>query len=850
MIPRYAPVPRSGGGGGGGVGGSSPASGRPRGLALLVAVLALTALVLGTGSVVRPLWWRLKADLSEHEHHRGSGGAGGGKPPTTPPTLQTADLMMRGSRRGGEGSVKAVRMDNRAGEVPKAVAAAEAAAAALSADGGGGGEADKAAGAEGVAKADAAADAAAAAAAADAAPPKAMDEAAREALRERLAKMTPEQLERAREQAREQQWDDAWWQQYQKVEAERREKEKAVQVEAERRTVARFNLTLTEEAARSLSHPDGGYVFVTWANSHYTDFALSWAHHLRKAGLGNHLVIGAMDDAVLYSLAKRKIPVFAMQSGLTEGDFGWGSKAFAKMGRLKIRLIATFLRLGVTPVISDVDVAWLRDPLPVFRLYPTADVLTSSDHLLATTSYGDDASLESWPEAGSAFNIGAMVFRRGSLRFVEEWIDVIERDLSVWDQNAFNDLARRGKLAPLAEGDAALDLPAASAESVAAAGAALAAEARANPLPKVSKNVSDTTARAVYGAGAEGADPVAAHRRRAARLFRCDEGRLVCGVLSVAAFANGHTFYVQRLNERQGVRPFAVHDTFVFSGTDGKRHRMRERAIWLDDDLYYRPKGGFLAFDLDLPKDLLKQAGPRTGKADLANAEGHFKLVNHQLAQVRAAMALATALNRTLVLPEFWCGLDRWWAPHAGTIPGSQFPLPFRCPADHILDLEGGLAAKHLDANPAEFGPPIAFREHSIFSNPRLPAASLGSTVYVDACKPGTTGCSDGQNPATAEYNRIRVAERLPSDRLLASLSSVEPLMTLRVTDVRRLWGGFSDAEQGRRFARRTAHYGGVWCCADEHPGHVHYDLWWDEEHTDKFGRKWGKGEWVPKTGP
>jgi hypothetical protein len=56
--------------------------------------------------------------------------------------------------------------------------------------------------------------------------------------------------------------------------------------------------------------------------------------------------------------------------------------------------------------------------------------------------------------------------------------------------------------------------------------------------------------------------------------------------------------------------------------------------------------------------------------------------------QLRTAFALATVLNRTLILPPLWCGLDRYWAPHAGTLPGSTFKLPFLCPADHVLDLE------------------------------------------------------------------------------------------------------------------------------------------------------------------
>ena len=57
------------------------------------------------------------------------------------------------------------------------------------------------------------------------------------------------------------------------------------------------------------------------------------------------------------------------------------------------------------------------------------------------------------------------------------------------------------------------------------------------------------------------------------------------------------------------------------------------------------------------------------------------------LLQVRNALAVASALGRTLVLPDLWCGADRWWAPHQGTIPGSALLLPFRCPADHVLDL-------------------------------------------------------------------------------------------------------------------------------------------------------------------
>ncbi len=53
------------------------------------------------------------------------------------------------------------------------------------------------------------------------------------------------------------------------------------------------------------------------------------------------------------------------------------------------------------------------------------------------------------------------------------------------------------------------------------------------------------------------------------------------GILPVALFASGHTYFVQRLHEQMGLEPFAVHATFQYSGTPGKRHRMRERMLWL-----------------------------------------------------------------------------------------------------------------------------------------------------------------------------------------------------------------------------------------------------------------------------
>ncbi len=46
--------------------------------------------------------------------------------------------------------------------------------------------------------------------------------------------------------------------------------------------------------------------------------------------------------------------------------------------------------------------------------------------------------------ANSAANIGIMFMRRGALGLVDEWNKLLDRDDKIWDQNAFNDLFRRG----------------------------------------------------------------------------------------------------------------------------------------------------------------------------------------------------------------------------------------------------------------------------------------------------------------------------------------------------------------------------------------------------------------------
>ncbi len=85
-------------------------------------------------------------------------------------------------------------------------------------------------------------------------------------------------------------------------------------------------------------------ILVTWANDHYFDFVMNWVTNLQRVNVTNYMV-GAMDDDLLHRLIAERVPTWAMQSGLTVNDFGWGTATFHKMGRSKIDLIYKFVSM-------------------------------------------------------------------------------------------------------------------------------------------------------------------------------------------------------------------------------------------------------------------------------------------------------------------------------------------------------------------------------------------------------------------------------------------------------------------------------------------------------------------------
>ena len=374
-------------------------------------------------------------------------------------------------------------------------------------------------------------------------------------------------------------------------------------------------------------------ILVTFVNSKRADYGYTWAYHVNRLNLTNYLV-GAMDGEALNKLSARRIPTFDMESGLTTADYGWGTKNFRQLGLRKTELIISLLRAGADPVLTDADALITRDPTPfIVRLQPEAQILVTSDHLMSTTKWDDDGRSRS-PRARSP-----------------------------------------------PRGTSATCTSATTCSMRCSTGSRCAATIPNLWDQNLFKDVLKIGGLRFKARGAGG--------RRSKHLFLGYNGTIAIGILPVSSFCSGHTYFIQRMPQRRKHRGVLGAHNLPVLGAVGKTHRLREAMLWADEPAYFAPTRGLLSYT---PHVGAPSSRP-SGKMDVAS---HFELVHHQLVQVRAP-SCSRGLRRLLILPELVCGLDRFWAPANGTIPGSDTALPIDpCPADHVLDLEN-IARKFRD---------------------------------------------------------------------------------------------------------------------------------------------------------
>lgn len=375
-------------------------------------------------------------------------------------------------------------------------------------------------------------------------------------------------------------------------------------------------------------------LITTAADQRYMMWARNWAKSLQAHGVTN-LFIGAMDADALRLSHAEGIP--AVLLGRMRAGTTWHSA-----NRYKIRLVQGVVELGFDVLFTDADVTFVRDPMPFLLAYPEAGVLISTDLLVREKPYPMVNGLENVYETVGQYradlNVGLMFVRSTphTVRMMNHWADVANADMSKSMQTFFVKLVRE----------------------------------YATCLPP---------------------DPKLPH------LAPCYNGTVNVGTLPMDRFCGGYIYFVERLPQRTGIEAISTHATYqVHQGLDGKRERLRHAHLWyLDGADYFNPEGGVLSMaPMRLPEwmgnaELIAryQEGGDLRDAHKNRTLMHFELVHFQLRQLRAALAVAAMLGRTLVMPDFTVLLDNTWYPMNGAWPGFRKLGPFVAPLDHILHM-------------------------------------------------------------------------------------------------------------------------------------------------------------------
>lgn len=274
------------------------------------------------------------------------------------------------------------------------------------------------------------------------------------------------------------------------------------------------------------------------ANTAQWDFALNWMQHVQRAGI-TYAVVAASDVQTSQRLAALGQACFEwIDEEIPKLGLKWGEEGWRRMTWAKVFVLDAVADWGFNLVISDVDVVWFRDPLPLFAKHAHADLIFSEDGTQSINSPGDDG-LETNGDAYHDFNTGVYLLRHNAntTAWAHAWRAHFDA-CRMHDQHCAYELMRT----------------------------------QAGPA-----HPQDPRVKAGW------------------------RNRVYVGILPPSISMNAHTFFLQKLHKVKGVDPYVVHLTWTYNGTPGKRSRMRDMGLWHDPPEYYA-QGSFVTVDVTLPE--------------------------------------------------------------------------------------------------------------------------------------------------------------------------------------------------------------------------------------------------------
>jgi len=624
--------------------------------------------------------------------------------------------------------------------------------------------------------------------------------------------------------------------------------------------------------------PEGGIVWMSFANAAFETLAYNWAAHVYMLRKEKQLVLASLDGALQVQLQHHRLPFFSFNAaGTTSADLRSNVTEFRRMGALKGELLLTVLSARRNVLLSDVDVIWLVDPEPLLRTLWEADVMSATDCL---SPNADDMRAPP-PErqrqgvnrcayaAGNslghaAFNTGVVFFRdtAAAKAVAVAWRRrLLAEEKNKWldDQLAFNEIlwtgyrAHKGNAVAKARKDGKVIRIRLAGPMTTPGGSVLVTPRADETWPELDPD-TQTAATGQFTGFAQAIDLGwrSAWSELLATASIAPEQKLPAGFnfapLPARQFCAGHTFWVQQGGVEGNSDCFSVHTTFTEGGYKGKEWRFRDAAHWLlDRPEYHAPSRNYLSFTPPQPPAELpiqrNKTAPRT-KNDKYEAgwlvpdalrqsprlQAHLELVRRHLLALRDALALARILNRTLILPALPCLCDRSEGP--SIIPGCTFEasdltLPYFCPIAQIVDLPRFLAMRPRASGgvrgpggllpgllPARATPAAEWRGIELRESAFLRNPRTHATV--------TRGEARVRVARDAPHaGELRAAGELvvlegSSDAQLRAGLGAHAAPRLHLESAEGVFGGWTDDAHHRDFETLIAHHlsGGSWCCS------------------------------------
>jgi hypothetical protein len=415
-------------------------------------------------------------------------------------------------------------------------------------------------------------------------------------------------------------------------------------------------------------------IMVTFATGSVATMATNWVATVRKAGV-EQVLIGALDAEMMEACDAKGVPCVLIEGGAVTKALASRRAAnvrsdpalYPKMSVLKVGFYRELLSFGFNVWACDADAVFLNDPRPMMREAPW----TAADVAIATDCI-DLPSDARYPLMHCDFNTGLVFLRANptTLDFTERWRETVAnaKEARIRDQAAFNMLTKVRQPQQYKENGKWLN-----------------------------------------------------------RIFTATngDGTIKLGVLPLARFLNGHTFFVQHAHTLPNAAPpLSVHMTYQFAEGSkfayGKRQRLREAGLWLvDDNSYY--SGRYVMASAATANLPFESMGPHVDSRDAVKK--HLAEADRRAAVLRALLGIAKATGREVILPRMLCYCDFMWKEMRNCRVGGAetMRLPFDCPMDHVLDTPRWFEN--------DFG--VGVREPSFLSNPRVPANVSGAVAKV-----------------------------------------------------------------------------------------------------------------------